>query len=272
MPELPEVETVRRTLLPHILGRTICSLLVLREGSVAGIAPAALEAKVVGGLFCRAVRRGKYLGLILQGRGYLVLHLRMTGRLVVRPASEPHEKHLCLALGLDDGQELRFVDQRRFGKVYWADSQQGFAAVAKVGVEPLSAEFTPDVLARCLRGSRMRLKAALLDQGRLAGLGNIYADESLFRAGIHPERPAGSLTEIEVERLWRGIREALTAALENGGTTLRDYVDGDGRPGSNQYHLLVYGKAGKPCPKCGSPLMRLRVAGRGTVYCPGCQL
>jgi formamidopyrimidine-DNA glycosylase len=176
-----------------------------------------------------------------------------------------------LLITLDDNLELHFVDQRKFGKFYWAADEAEYARIAHVGPEPLADDFTPELLTIALAKSKTKIKARLLDQERIAGLGNIYVDESLFRAGIHPEREAGSLTKPEVERLWNGIRAALQAGLDNGGTTLRDYVDGTGRQGENQNYLLVYGKAGEPCPGCGGALVRTKVGGRGTVFCPVCQ-
>lgn len=271
MPELPEVERVRLTLLPHLLNRLVTSLEIYWERSLSGIASVDLCNHLVNREFTGAVRRGKYLGLQLNGGHYLVVHLGMTGQLLVQSTQVPRQTHLRLALGLDNAHELRFIDQRKFGRVFWADDEAQWRNIAKVGVEPLSTEFTPEALATVLRGSRMQIKAALLDQRRIAGLGNIYCDESLFRAHLHPQRPCGELSHGEVMHLWSAIQCSLKAALQNGGTTLRDYIDGDGQPGDHQHHLLVYGRAGEPCPRCGCVLERLRVAGRGTTFCPHCQ-
>ncbi|MGI6083057.1 MAG: bifunctional DNA-formamidopyrimidine glycosylase/DNA-(apurinic or apyrimidinic site) lyase [Limnochordia bacterium] len=271
MPELPEVECIRLTLLPHILDRSIISVEVFWEKTLSGISPATLRHKLLNTKFTDAARRGKFLGLILDTGEYLVFHLRMTGKLSVQPADEEREKHLRLAIRLDNGHELRFVDQRKFGKVFWAQNEEEWLQIADVGIEPLSCEFTPESLTAILQGKKAQLKAILLDQRQIAGLGNIYCDESLYRAGLHPQRPCGDLNDNEIERLHAAIQSSLTTALRNGGTTLRDYLDGDGRPGANQDHLLVYGRAGDSCPRCGHVFERLRVAGRGTTICPQCQ-
>jgi len=271
MPELPEVECIRLTLLPHILDRSVISVEVLWERTLSGISSAELRHKLVNARFTDAVRRGKFLGLVLHTGGYLVFHLRMTGKLTVQPVIEERDKHLRMTILLDNDRELRFVDQRKFGKVSWADDEEEWVRIADVGIEPLSADFTPEALSTICRGKRARLKAVLLDQRLIAGLGNIYCDESLFRARLHPQRPGGDPNENEIKRLPAAIQSALRKALQNGGTTLRDYMDGDGRPGTNQNHLLVYGRAGEPCPRCGHVLERLKVAGRGTTFCPQCQ-
>jgi len=271
MPELPEVETVRRTLLPLIDGKTMESVLFLWEGVVANTSLAEMRTHLVGGRICGITRRGKYLALIIAERGYLVVHLRMTGRLMVRTSADPYERHLRALVQLSGESSLRFADQRKFGRFYWAEDDTALANIARVGPEPLADDFTAATLAAITARSNTNIKAVLLNQARLAGLGNIYADESLFRASIAPHRRASSLSELEVERLWQAIRAALTAALEKGGTTFRDYVDGSGRQGENQHYLLVYGKGGQPCPLCGCELLKERVAGRGTVYCPACQ-
>lgn len=271
MPELPEVEMVRRTIAPHITGRVVEAVQVLWPGSLANMTPELLHTRLVGARFGAAYRRGKYLGLALGSGAYLVIHLRMTGRLTACPIDSTQERHLRVLIVLDNGTALHFVDQRKFGRIYWAADADEFGQIAHVGPEPLSDEFTPEVLAAALVGSKMKVKACLLDQNRIAGLGNIYADESLFRAGIHPERSASSLNEDEVKRLWQAIRASLQHAIEHGGTTLRDYVNGDGHSGDNQHFLLVYGRAGSNCPNCSSILARIKVAGRGTVFCPRCQ-
>jgi formamidopyrimidine-DNA glycosylase len=271
LPELPEVEMVRRTIAPHIAGRVVKATQVLWPGTLAQMTPELFDERLVGACFCTVVRRGKYLGLALENGAYLVIHLRMTGRLLARPLESAHESHLRVLLLLDDNTTLRFVDQRKFGRIYWEANMDEYMRIAHVGPEPLTDEFTTEVLATALAGSKMKVKARLLDQNRIAGLGNIYADESLFRAGIHPERLAGSLNEEEVTRLRQAIRTSLLCAIEHGGTTLRDYVNGDGRSGDNQNYLLVYGRAGSSCPNCAGTLERIKVAGRGTVFCPRCQ-
>jgi formamidopyrimidine-DNA glycosylase len=262
---------VKRTITPHITGATVVEAQVLWPGSLVNMTPALLRDRLVGARFITAHRRGKYLGLALAGDAYLVVHLRMTGRLTARPLKSTQERHLRMLITMDNGIALHFVDQRKFGRIYWAADRDEFLRIAQVGPEPLADEFTPQALAAALGGTKMKVKSCLLDQRRIAGIGNIYADESLFRAGIHPERSAGSLNEGEIFRLWQAIRTSLANAIEHGGTTVRDYVDGDGSSGDNQRFLLVYGRAGSSCTNCTGILQRIKVAGRGTVFCPRCQ-
>lgn len=272
MPELPEVETVRRTLLPVICGRVVCEVHFFWERVAANTPAALLREHLVGGCLTDINRRGKYLIFTVADRGFLVVHLRMTGRLMALPTNTTYEdKHLRALLALSGGISLRFVDQRKFGRFYWAENEDALTSIVKVGQEPLADGFTPKTLADTIGRSSVPIKALLLDQRRIAGLGNIYADESLFCAGILPQRPANSLTASEISCLCQAIRSTLTDALQNHGTTFRDYVDGRGEPGENQHHLLVYGRAGQPCKKCGNTLLKMRLAGRGTVYCAHCQ-
>ncbi|MFS8523230.1 MAG: bifunctional DNA-formamidopyrimidine glycosylase/DNA-(apurinic or apyrimidinic site) lyase [Limnochordales bacterium] len=291
MPELPEVETVRRQLAAVLPGRRIAGVRVRLARVLQNASPEELARRTAGRVFGPPGRRGKYLLLPLfraggaSGSGpgaragaeeagaRLIVHLRMTGRLTVEPAGEPETPYTRVAFSLDDGQELRFADVRTFGTIHLVEDGQegGPAGLAALGPEPLADEFTPEVLAAALAGRRAPVKAVLLDQRRVAGLGNIYADEALFAAGIHPQRPAGGLARAEVERLHEAIRTVLARALAEGGTTFRDYVNGRGQPGGFQAYLQVYGRAGRPCPRCGAAIARLRVAGRGTHVCLTCQ-
>ncbi|REJ33156.1 MAG: DNA-formamidopyrimidine glycosylase [Bacillota bacterium] len=273
MPELPEVETVRRQLEAELPGRRIRGVRVLLPRTLKNITPGELEERLKGRRFASVERRGKFLLLRLDDGASLIIHLRMTGRLTVVDAAEPDGPYTRVAVALDDGRELRFHDMRTFGTWHYvgegADSLP--PGLRSMGVEPLSDAFSPDALAAICAGRRAPVKAVLLDQRRIAGIGNIYADEALFRAGIDPGRPAGSLTEEELARLHKSIRDVLTDSLAKGGTTVRDYVNGRGAPGEFQHYLDVYGRAGEPCRRCGTPIVRRKLAGRGTHACPQCQ-
>jgi formamidopyrimidine-DNA glycosylase len=217
-------------------------------------------------------RRGKYLILTLQDGAALIVHLRMTGRLRWKESGAVRDRHLRVVLYLDDGSELHFEDQRKFGRLYLVDGPDAMAAVlAKMGPEPLDEGFSKGRLLALLSGRSARLKPLLLDQRFVAGLGNIYVDEALFRARLHPLRISGSLTPREVARLHEGIVDALRQGIENRGTTLSAYRDSWGTAGRNQERLLVFRQQGNPCPRCGTPIEKMRVAGRGTHLCPRCQ-
>ncbi|HEY8417013.1 MAG TPA: bifunctional DNA-formamidopyrimidine glycosylase/DNA-(apurinic or apyrimidinic site) lyase [Limnochordales bacterium] len=273
MPELPEVETVRRQLQAALPGRRIEGVDVRLARVLQNIAPDALKERIVGRRFTGVDRRGKFLILHLDEGARLIVHLRMTGRLTVSRAADPEWPYTRVVVPLDDGRQLRFSDMRTFGTWHYIGDGYGGEppGLVSMGVEPLSDAFTPDTLAAVLAGRRAPIKAVLLDQRRIAGIGNIYADEALFRAGIAPGRPAGSLSEQEVARLHHAIRAVLQASLDQGGTTVRDYVNGRGAPGEFQKYLDVYGRAGQPCRRCGTPLVKRKVAGRGTHVCPQCQ-
>lgn len=281
MPELPEVETVRRTLLRRLVGRRIERVEILTPRQVYYPDPETFRAELEGACFTGIDRRGKYLLFRLDpppaaGReeATLVGHLRMSGHLYVCPPDRPREKHLHVVFHLDDGMELRYEDQRKFGGFHLL-SPGGEGAppgLRALGPEPLSDAFTPGVLAAALAGRRTPIKAALLNQSLVAGLGNIYADESLFCAGIHPAREAGSLTPAEVERLHGCIRQVLRRAVEKRGTTFSLYFDGDGAAGDMYDELKVFDRAGQPCPVCGTPIAKVALQGRGTHFCPRCQV
>lgn len=270
MPELPEVENVARILRPEVVGRRVVEARVLWPRSVARPSPEAFCQGLAGREFTSVGRRGKVLTLGLAGGWWLLVHLRMSGRLLLARPAEPAQVHLRVALGLDDGRQLRFVDPRKFGRLWLV--QDPAEVLGSLGPEPLDAAFVPEALQMRLRSRRRaRIKSLLLDQRFLAGVGNIYADEALFLAGVHPCRPAGSLTGEEVERLHRALREVLAAAISDGGTTLSAYRRPDGSPGEHQELLQVFRRAGEPCPQCGTPVVRAVVGGRGTYFCPRCQ-
>lgn len=267
MPELPEVETLARELRPHLVGRRIRQVALYAPRSVAMPSPVAFVRRLQGQTVREVRRRGKFLWFVLD-RGAWLVHLKMTGRLFLLedPAPDPHAR---ADFFLDDGRVLRFSDVRRFGRLYWVpDPAQ---VLGGLGPEPLDPAFGPEALAERLRGRRGRLKALLLDQRVIAGVGNIYADEALWRARLHPQRRADRLTPGEIRRLWRGLREALAAGLRHHGTTVQWYRRADGTAGEHQRYLRVYGRAGRPCPRCGTPIERLRIQGRSAYICPSCQ-
>ncbi|MEW8978132.1 MAG: bifunctional DNA-formamidopyrimidine glycosylase/DNA-(apurinic or apyrimidinic site) lyase [Symbiobacterium sp.] len=272
MPELPEVETVRRTLYPHVVGREIRRVEILTPRQIYYPDPDTFKAELEGARFTDIERRGKYL-LFRLGPALLVAHLRMSGHLYISAPERPREKHLHVVFHLDDGSELRYADQRKFGGFHLVgpDGRGLPPGLMHLGPEPLSDEFTVERLAAALSGRRTPVKAALLNQELVAGLGNIYADEALFCARIHPARPAGSLTAAEVERLHGCIRRVLERAVAKRGTTFSLYRDGEGNEGDMYDELQVFDRAGQPCPVCGTPIEKVTVAQRGTHFCPRCQ-
>ncbi len=274
MPELPEVETLRRGLEKHLTGR-IFGLPRLRvpkmlKGTITD--SAVFEERIAGTTVKSVARRGKHLIIMLDSGYYLLLHLNMRGQLTVTEQSEPEAKYLAAAFPLDNGNELRFHDMWTWGEMRLVSAKELAAhpALNAMGPEPLDEAWMPEQLNIGLkRRPKTAIKAALLDQAVLAGVGNIYADESLFRSGISPLRPAGSLTKAETDRLHREIKAVLTEATDGGGTTSDNYVDAEGQIG--RYTPRVYDRGGKPCVSCTAPLTRIRVIGRGTVYCETCQ-
>lgn len=273
MPELPEVETVRRQLQAVLPGRVVQAVDVLLPRTLQNIAPDELTDAVVGRAFRKVARRGKFLLLHIGDKARLIIHLRMTGRLFVVSAKEEMHPHTRLSFALRGGDELRFADVRTFGTLHYSSAPGSGEppGLMNIGPEPLSEQFTWQRLAATLAGRKASLKAVLLDQRRVAGLGNIYVDEALYLARLHPERPAGTLREAEIRTLHTKIRSVLQEAIAAGGTTIRDYVDGEGAPGGFQHQLRAYGRAGRPCTRCGTLFERLKVAGRSSHVCPRCQ-
>ena len=271
MPELPEVETVARGLRTSLVGRTIVGAEVRWPRSVIPPNPVAFIHRLTDQTVTDVGRRGKWVVIALDGGDALLVHLRMSGRLVLESAACLDDRHLRVLLFLDDGQRLRFSDQRKFGRlVLTADPQE---VLGDLGPEPLGDDLTPERLGEMLARRRGRIKPLLLNQRFLAGLGNIYVDEALWRAGVHPLRRADTLTPTEVQRLHRAIRSVLQAAIASGGTTLPDrtYQQADGRAGEFARRLAVYGRAGQPCSRCGATVERIRVGQRGTHFCSRCQ-
>jgi formamidopyrimidine-DNA glycosylase len=272
MPELPEVETIRRRLAPVVEGRELTMLDILDPRWCLPLAPAEVRAAVERRRVERLTRRGKYLVWALGGEVFLIMHLRMTGTLLLDPP--PDSPYVRVRFGLDGGaHELRFCDPRRFGTGELAlgpAARDAFFA-ARLGLEPLDGELTGAALRAMARGRRAPVKAFLLDQRRIAGMGNIYADEALFRAKIHPLRPAGALNRAQWDALATAVRETLVAGLAAGGATIDDFRDADGVAGAFQDELLVHRRRGEPCPECGGEVVKFVAAGRGTYACETCQ-
>ncbi len=271
VPELPEVETIRSHLAPGLAGRTFERVEIFDARLTRPELPEAVAAELAGETVVDVRRRGKYLIFAFESGRHLLVHLRMTGSFQ-HPAADGRDPHRRAVVTLDDGSEIAYRDVRRFGTWLLLEpgEPEGYLA-ARIGGEPLDAAFTTAAFARALAGRRTPIKAALLDQRAVAGVGNIYADEALWRARIHPLRPAGELTREEVVRLRKAIRTALEVAIARQGSTLRDYRGPRGERGSMQLELQVYGREGEPCPRCGAPIEKTRAGGRGTWYCPACQ-
>jgi len=274
MPELPEVETIRARLAPRLEGRSLEHVEIVDPRLTRPEPPEAIAAELEGERITAVGRRGKYLVFAFESGRHLLVHLRMTGN-VEHPAkgglaADPYRRAV---VRLDDGSDVAYRDVRRFGT--WALLEPwelgDYFAARRLGGEPLERGFTTRTLTRALQGRRAPIKAALLDQRAAAGVGNIYADEALWRARIHPLRPAGSLEGDEIARLRKAIRAALEMGIARQGATLRDYRDPEGRRGRMQDEFKVYGRAGEPCPRCGTPIEKTRAGGRGTWYCPQCQ-
>lgn len=271
MPELPEVETVAADLRQQLLGRRFAGAQILWPRTLATPSPVALAERVAGRTVIDVGRRGKYLLIHLDTTESLIIHLRMTGRLSIVPAGHPAlaDAHVRAWFNLADGEMLVFNDARKFGRIWLVgDSAE---VTGKLGPEPLDWTFTPETLADTLRKRRVAVKALLLDQTVVAGVGNIYADEALFLAGVHPLRPGASLTSAEIGRLHAAIRFVLAESIDQRGTMLRDYRTPYGPDGAYKSHLRVYGQPGKPCPRCGTPVERIRITQRSSHFCPQCQ-
>jgi formamidopyrimidine-DNA glycosylase len=275
MPELPEVETIRGQLAPHVEGRRIAGMEILDPRWCAPLAPHELADAVRGRRVRRLRRRGKYLLWELEGELWLAQHLRMSGAVLLDPDPEPPHLRVRIELRGPGARKARLVvtDQRRFGTAQPIFGEQALEAffASRLGPEPFDPELTAAYLWRQARGRRAPVKALLLDQKRVAGVGNIYADEALFRARIHPARPAGSLSRAQWEALRAGVIEALAAGIDAKGASIDDFRHIDGVTGSFQDQFLVHLRAGEPCPRCGGEIVKTVVAGRGTYVCVRCQ-
>jgi len=275
MPELPEVETIRAQLADRIPGRAFAAVEVFDAKLVSPAEPEEFVEALVGRRIEAVDRRGKYLLIGLDSQDTLAVHLRMTGRLHWRPGP-PHdeERFLRARFHLDDASTLTFGDMRRFGRAWIVSGSPAERKAywdGRIGVEPLSPAFTTRVLEGLLADRRGPIKAVLLNQALVAGLGNMYVDEALFQARVHPERPAGSIDPAELKRLHRAIRDRLAAAVVAGGASIDSYRDSLGEMGTMQNLLRVHLHAGEPCPRCRTTIRKTRVAQRGTYWCPTCQ-
>ena len=274
MPELPEVETVRARLAPVLTGRRLVQVEIADPRLTRPFDPRAVAAELEGETVAAVERRGKYLIVRFESGRSLLIHLRMTGSLLhARAGALPDDPHRRAVVRLDDGSDVAYRDVRRFGTwlVVGPEELEPYLAT-RLGGEPLARGFTARRLGELLATRRAPIKAALLDQRTLAGMGNIYADEALWWARIHPLRPAASLEHAELRALVRGVRKSLTHGIARQGATLRDYRGADGRRGSMQREFRVYGRLGEPCTRCGTPIEKTRAGGRGSWYCPNCQV
>jgi len=270
VPELPEVETIRRGLAPHLIGRTLCRVDV-RQARLRRPVPQALQGECIGTSIHEIGRRGKYL-LFYTGRGTLIWHLGMSGSLRILTDGRRAEKHDHIDLVFEGGICLRYRDPRRFGLVEWTEADPlEHPLLCHLGAEPLEDEFDGTYLWQRSRNRKIPLKNFIMDSRVVVGVGNIYASEALFQAGLRPDRPTGSLTKHMAEKLIAAIKDVLARAIAAGGTSLRDFVDGQGQPGYFAQELKVYGRARQPCPACGGPIDKKMVGQRSSFFCPRCQ-
>lgn len=275
MPELPEVETTRRGLAPVLANRVIQGAVVRHRGLRQPV-PRGLEQTLAGAAVHALNRRGKYLLFDCETgdhrRGTLLIHLGMSGRLWLVDAQTPPQKHDHFDLVFDNGRVIRLRDPRRFGLVLWLKGDPlAHPLLSSIGPEPLTADFDGTVLHRATRSRSAAIKLVIMDSHVVAGVGNIYANEALFRAGIDPRTPAKRISRARCDALAREIRNVLAEAIDAGGSSLRDYVGSDGMAGNFQNNFLVYGRAGEPCTRCGAVIRELKQAQRATCYCPRCQ-
>lgn len=273
MPELPEIETIKRVIEPQIKGFAVQRTTVNRPEVIAHPAADEFCRRITGQVFAGTQRRGKFLILCMESGDRLILHLRMTGCLLVTPEGYPEEKHTHLVFHLSGGKELRFSDTRRFGR-FWLLRQgetDTYSGIEKLGAEPFAPGFSGEYLSTRLGKRKKAIKECLLDQSVIAGIGNIYSDEILFAARIHPARPANTLTTEEWNRLTSVIPERLAFFVEKNKTTPEEYLETKGQDYRNTPFLQVYGHGGEPCPICGETLCRTVIGGRSSVYCPACQ-
>ncbi|MBK7917280.1 MAG: DNA-formamidopyrimidine glycosylase [Chloroflexi bacterium] len=269
MPELPEVETTVRALRQPLIGSTITDVRSDWPRQIITPDLAELQARIYGLKILAINRRGKYLVFTLNGRETLIIHLKMSGHLSVVDKAAPTSKHVHTAFGLADGRELRFSDTRKFGRVYLVTDPA--EVLGKLGPEPLAPEFTVDVLAGRLAGRRRALKPLLLDQTIIAGIGNIYADESLYYAGIDPRRTAVSLSAADIARLYTAVQKVLRLGIAREGASISTYIKPDGQKGDMQNAVAVFRRTGDPCYECQTPIVRIILGGRSTHFCPHCQ-
>ncbi len=275
MPELPEVETVVKGLRPIVEDKKITDI-EIRVVDLIGYPEDDIDKfkeELIGSSICAVDRRGKYIVFELDIDKKMIIHLRMTGKLLVSEVEKYRDKHTHVIFSLDDGQEIRFNNVRKFGRIYLIDPEHPEQAggFAELGPEPLSEELTAEKFKKLFENRRGIIKSLLMNQKFIAGIGNIYADEILFLSGIRPDRTADTLTDMEKEKIYFNMRDILTKGILYGGTTFSDYVNAFGQEGSFQVELRVYQKEGEECFKCGTPIEKTKIGGRSTHYCPKCQ-
>lgn len=273
MPELPEVQTVCDVIGPQVKGRMIESIRIADEKLMGDADTERRISCVCGARILGVLRRGKYILFPLSNGLRMTVHLRMTGGLLIAPGEYPRERHTRAVFMLDDGKELRFTDQRRFGRIWLTEEGKGekVPGLMSLGIEPFDGQLTAQYMKERLSSSGRKIKDCLLDQTIIAGIGNIYSDEILFRAGIHPAQRANTLTDEKIKTLVRCIPEAMQYYVEKNRIDAEAYFRTGGREYRNTPYLQVYGRAGKECMRCGEKLIRERIAGRGSVFCPSCQ-
>lgn len=273
MPEMPEVETIRRTLAVNIEGRTIVDIKIRLPRLIKYPKQDAYIKRLCNRKIEKMGREGKYLIMHMSGDMMAVFHLRMTGQLYYADENEEKDKYTKIVFSLDNGTQLIYADMRTFGTLYAIkeNEREKIKGLYELGHEPLAKNFTISYLANILKRSKSKIKVFLLNQKNIAGLGNIYVDESLFLAGINPEQSADSLSVSKIKRLHAAINKVISAGIRDGGTTFRDYVNGNRKKGQHQNNLYVYGQDKKPCQKCGTIIKKIKVGGRGTCFCPKCQ-
>ena len=271
MPELPEVETTRRGIEPHLKGQTVKGV-IIRQARLRWPITRGLNNKITNAEIKNVLRRGKYL-LINTSNGILMIHLGMSGSLRIVASSNPVEKHDHFDLVFGKDQALRFTDPRKFGSVLWLGKQrpEQHKLIKDLGPEPLNEEFSGNYLHGLSRNKKVAIKNFIMNSHNVVGVGNIYANEALFRSGIRPSRAAGKISKARCAELVKEIKAVLGEAIKQGGTSLKDFTNSDGKPGYFKQKLLVYGRAGQPCARCKTNLKEIRMSQRSTVFCPQCQ-
>jgi len=267
VPELPEVETIKQELLPHVSGKRITGVELFWEGMLRQPSPKEFQSRIRGQKITGITRRGKYLVFSLQNGEWLIIHLKMSGALLAGRGLSP--RFTRAVFHLDDGSDIYFCDPRKFGKIQLVKDKD--TVMGKLGIEPLEDDFTPEVLQKLLKKRKTPVKAMLLEQGLIAGIGNMYADEALFNAAINPLRVANSLSTDEIKRLHKSIKEVLQTAIKRKGASISNYYRPGGEKGSAHNHFRVAHRKGEECPVCGTPLERISIRQRGSCFCPVCQ-
>lgn len=270
MPELPEVETCLRGIAPHIIQQIVTTIMI-RHAKLRWPITAHLEDKIKGKQLKKLTRRGKYL-LFQFENGVLIVHLGMSGKLRLLPIDSKVQKHDHVDIYFSNNICLRFTDPRRFGAILWTESAASHPLLVEIGPEPLTANFNGKYLWHTAKQKKLPIKSFLMNSKIVAGIGNIYATEALFEAGIHPSKPAGKISLVRYQKLATAIKIILKKALKKGGTTLKDFTKSDGSPGYFRLELKVYGRSDEPCPNCKTPLKSKKIAKRSTVYCSRCQV